>query len=112
MRPCMNLWIEDDGQVTLSLWRVSLLKAIEETGSISAAAKQLDVPYRRAWERLHESEERMGVELVAGQTGGRGGGGATLTRAGQEYVARFDKFAAGLDELVEERFEATFGDLL
>ena len=104
MRPRFNLWIEnEERQVTLSLWRVRLLKAVEQTGSITAAAAQLDVPYRRAWERLRETEERLGLELVAGQVGGPGGGGATLTEAGRDYVARFDRFSEGLHALIGER---------
>ena len=112
MQPRFNLWIEQDGEVTLSLWRVSLLKAVEETGSISAAAEQLGVPYRRAWERLRESEKRMGLKLGEGQVGGAGGGGAALTEAGREYVARFERFSEGLHDLVMERFDETFGDLV
>lgn len=106
-----NLWIEREGQVVLSLWRVRLLQAVERTGSISAAAEEMDVPYRRAWERLRESEERLGLKLVEGQVGGTGGGGAVLTKVGREYVARFERFSEGLEALVEERFEAAFGDL-
>lgn len=111
MRPRFNLWIESEGEVTLSVWRVRLLKAIDETGSISAAAAQLDVPYRRAWERISESEERLGITLVARQAGGSGGGGASLTEEGRDYVARFDRFSDGLRQDIEKRFEAAFGDL-
>jgi molybdate transport system regulatory protein len=111
MQPRFNLWVEKEGQVALSLWRVLLLKAIDETGSLSAAAKTLDVPYRRAWERVRESELRLGIKLIKGQTGGPGGGGSKLTEAGLEYVARFDRFSHGVRELVEERFEAAFADL-
>jgi molybdate transport system regulatory protein len=106
-----NLWIKRGEQVVLSLWRVRLLQAVERTGSISAAAEALNVPYRRAWERLRESEERLGFQLVEGQVGGSGGGGAVLTEAGREYVARFERFSEGLEALVEERFAAAFGDL-
>lgn len=106
-----NLWIEREEQVVLSLWRVRLLQAVERTGSISAAAEEMGVPYRRAWERLRESEERLGLKLVEGQVGGTGGGGAVLTEAGHEYVARFERFSEGLATLIEERFEAAFGDL-
>jgi molybdate transport system regulatory protein len=111
LRAGFNLWIEREEQVVLSLWRVRLLQAVERAGSISAAAEEMDVPYRRAWERLRESEERLGVKLVEGQVGGTGGGGAFLTEAGREYVARFERFSEGLETLIEERFEATFGDL-
>ena len=50
-----NFWIEKEGKVVLSSWRVGLLEAIEETGSISAAASKMGVSYRRAWDKIHES---------------------------------------------------------
>src|SRR5574342_836947 len=99
-----NFWIEKDGEVVLSRWRVALLQAIDETGSISAAAERLRVPYRRAWDKVHECEDRLGVKLIDTQTGGTGGGGARLTQEGAEYVKRFQKFSRGLDELVKDRF--------
>jgi molybdate transport system regulatory protein len=103
-----NFWIEKDGQVVLSRWRVALLQAIDEAGSISAAAERLGIPYRRAWDRIHECEERLGVKLIDTQTGGIGGGGAQLTPAGLDYVRRFQEFTTGLDELVKTRFREAF----
>lgn len=103
-----NFWIEKDGEVVLSRWRVALLQAIDETGSISAAAERLRIPYRRAWDKVHECEERLGVKLIDTQTGGTGGGGARLTQEGAEYVKRFQQFSRGLDELVKDRFREAF----
>lgn len=103
-----NFWVEKDGEVVLSRWRVALLQAIEETGSISGAAEHLNIPYRRAWDKIHECEERLGVKLIETQTGGSGGGGAQLTPEGAEYVRRFKKFSQGLDELVRNRFREAF----
>jgi molybdate transport system regulatory protein len=103
-----NFWVEKDGQVVLSRWRIALLQAIDETGSISAAAERLGIPYRRAWDRIHECEERLGVKLIDTQTGGPGGGGAQLTREGAEYIRRFQTFSQGLDELIRNRFREAF----
>ncbi len=108
MQAKANFWIEKDGQVVLSSWRVALLEAIAETGSISAAAAQMDVSYRRAWEKIQESEDRLGQKLVETQTGGAGGGGSQLTPAAKDYVARFQAFTAGLNATIEERFEEIF----
>jgi molybdate transport system regulatory protein len=108
MRVRANFWIEKDGEVVLSRWRVALLQAIEDTGSISGAAEQLGIPYRRAWDRIHECEERLGVKLIDTQTGGLGGGGARLTPEGAQYVKRFQEFTRGLDEVVKARFQEAF----
>ena len=111
MQPKSNLWIEKDGEVVLSRWRVNLLRAIDETGSISAAAEKMQVSYHRAWEKLHEMETRLGVALVETQTGGSHGGGARLTAAARDYIARFDRFSQGIDEIVARHFAESFGSL-
>ncbi|HLF29069.1 MAG TPA: LysR family transcriptional regulator [Anaerolineae bacterium] len=108
MEPRVNLWIEQDGEVVLSEWRVSLLEAIAQTGSISAAAAQLNVPYHRAWDKIHEMEAGLGVKLVETQTGGSGGGGAQLTPDGARYIEQFRRFQSGFKEQVERRFQETF----
>jgi molybdate transport system regulatory protein len=111
MRVKANFWVEKDGKVALSRWRVALLQAVDETGSISAAAERMKIPYRRAWDRIHECEERLGVKLLETQTGGPGGGGAQLTPEGAEFVRRFHKFSQGLDDLIKNRFAKAFEDL-
>lgn len=110
MRPRFNLWIEKDDEVVLSAWRVSLLLTIEETGSISAAAARLDIPYRRAWEKVHEMEERLGFPLLKTAVGGPHGGGAQLTSGAQREIARFQQFSQGIESIVEEHFRAVYGE--
>ena len=108
MRPRANFWIERDGQVLLSTWRVRLLEAIAETGSISAAASKMNISYRRAWDKIQESEERLGIKLVETQTGGEGGGGSYLTPVAADYIQRFHNFTSGLNGLVAQRFQENF----
>jgi molybdate transport system regulatory protein len=109
MYPKINVWIEIDEQVVLSRWRVDLLKAVAETGSISAAAERMGVPYRRAWEKIHEMQVRLGELLLDTQTGGPGGGGARLTPTAQDYILRFQEFSTGIDDFVEQQFRQAFG---
>jgi molybdate transport system regulatory protein len=106
--PHGNLWIESNERVVLSRWRVQLLEAIEATGSISAAAERLGVQYRLAWERLEEMEEGLGLHLVERHVGGAHGGGASLTPTGQDLIARFNAFAAVIDQTLHAEFERHF----
>lgn len=108
LEPRAKLWIEVDGEIALSGWRVALLEAIEETGSLAKAAERLAVPYRTALYKLREIERNLGVRLVATQSGGAAGGGSRLTPEGQELVRRWRAFSAGLDEWVAARFRAAF----
>jgi molybdate transport system regulatory protein len=111
MQPKINVWLEQNGKVALSLWRVQLLEAIAATGSISAAAKQLDVPYRRAWEKVQEIERGLGIQVITTAVGGSGGGGAQLTPAGRQVIAQFYTFIAGLEQEIHERYQRTFATL-
>ena len=108
MKPCFNLWVEADGAVVLSGWRVSLLEAIEASGSIRAAAEELHVPYRRAWQKVHEMEARSGRRLIDTEVGGEGGGGARLTPEAKDLIRRFHRFESGLDREIEQRYQRAF----
>jgi molybdate transport system regulatory protein len=104
-----NVWLEQDGQVVLSPWRVSLLQAIEATGSISAAARRMGVQYRCAWDKLDEMEAGLGVTLVERHVGGPDGGGSQLTQEGSAYVARFVEFIYRFEAMMIEEGRESFG---
>ncbi len=108
LEPKFNLWLEVSGRVALSIWRVDLLQAVGQTGSISAAAERVGVHYRTAWQKIHEMESRLGVQLVETQTGGRGGGGARLTAVAESYITRFNQLAAEVERTVGESYRETF----
>lgn len=110
MHPHLNVWIEHNGVVVLSEWRVKLLETIDQAGSISKAAERMNVTYHRAWEKLHEMEEGLGFKLVDAQVGGVHGGGAELTDKGRDLIHKFRAFDEGLSDEIEQRFARAFGD--
>jgi molybdate transport system regulatory protein len=101
--------VEADGAVVLSAWRIHLLEAIGATGSIRAAAERLKIPYRRAWQKVHEMEDRSGLRLLETEVGGEGGGGARLTDEAKNFIARFHRFEEGLDDEILRRYRDAFG---
>jgi molybdate transport repressor ModE-like protein len=105
-----NFWIEVDGDVALSEWRVALLEAVAETGSISAAAPKMGVHFRVAWRKIREMEARLGVRLVVGTAGGAHGGGARLTEEAQDCIRRFRQFVHGLQALAEKQYRDAFAE--
>jgi molybdate transport system regulatory protein len=112
MRPRLKVWIEtEDGRVALSEWRVALLQAVAEHGSLVSAARAMGVPHRTAWQRIQEMEASLGVRLLETVSGGLGGGGSTLSPAAQEFIRKYQTLRAGLDELVNKRFDAGFEKL-
>ncbi len=103
-------WVELSGMLVLSDWRVDLLMAVDELGSLSAAAERYDVAYRVAWGKIKDIEARLGITLLEGRSGGVGGGGTQLTPAGRDLVARYNSFRDGLSEEIERRFAEAFGE--
>lgn len=67
--------------------KIDLLRLVGETQSISAAARLLGIPYKRAWLLLDTLNQGFGQPLFVTATGGKGGGGAQLTTLGQELLS-------------------------
>jgi molybdate transport system regulatory protein len=66
---------------------IALLEAIGELGSISAAAKQLSISYRSAWDAVNEMNNLWDAPLVAKSPGGSKGGGTLVTPQGYDLIA-------------------------
>ena len=112
MRPRLKVWIEaESGGVALSEWRVMLLRAVAEHGSLVAAERAVGVPHRTAWQRIREMEACVGVPLVETTSGGQGGGHSQLSAVALDLVARYDSLRAGLEDLVQDRFQIEFAPL-
>jgi len=107
-----KLWVERDGKVALSDWRVELLTAIDETGSLAAAAERLHVPYRTAWYKLKGAEETLGFRLVDSESGGRSGGQTRLTPRGRELAERFQRASQEIEGTARRQLKAELGDII
>ncbi|WP_251330717.1 TOBE domain-containing protein [Haloplanus pelagicus] len=88
------------GDVTLTERDVALLRAIDDHGSINAAATSLGRSYSRAQQRIVELEEVFG-DLVARKRGGSGGGGSHLTDLARDLLSRYDRLRAEFSGVAE-----------
>jgi molybdate transport system regulatory protein len=82
--------------------RIELLAAIGETGSISAAARAVGMSYKGAWDAIDAMNNLADEPLVSRATGGRRGGGTTLTPRGQRLVEVFRAMAAEHARFVQQ----------
>jgi molybdate transport system regulatory protein len=85
----LRLWLERGGRAVLGDGRLELLEGIHSHRSISAAARNMGMSYRRAWLLVQDINEAAGLPLVEAVTGGRRGGGAHLTAQGVQAIALF-----------------------
>ncbi len=77
-------------KISIGPGKIDLLRSIDAARSISAAARALDMPYKRAWLLIDALNEGFGQPVVSTATGGRAGGGASLTALGRQLVAAYD----------------------
>ena len=84
-----RMWIEGASGTFLGCGRVVLLERIAAFGSISKAAKSMDMSYRHAWELVDSINRQAGRPLIETSVGGKKGGGTKLTEAGKEAVEGF-----------------------
>lgn len=86
-----------------------LLTRVQRTGSLRAAAAEMDLAYSKAWRVVKTSEDVLGFKLLRSQTGGKHGGGALLTPEAQDLLNRYCRFVEegerALDGIFAQCFE-------
>ena len=112
LRVRTKTWLEIDEQPFLGDGRYRLLIAIQQNGSINAAAKALGISYRKAWAQLQALEEISPVPLLERRTGGRGGGETHLTESALDLMQRFESLRVQVnnaaDSIYTECFKSKF----
>jgi molybdate transport system regulatory protein len=76
--------------------KIELLRLLDETGSITAAANHMGIGYRRAWFLLDSLQACFAEPLFTTTRGGRGQGGSCLTETGRDLILRFTRFQTEL----------------
>ena len=90
----IKIRIDFDGERYIGHGRIQLLELIGEHGSISKAAKAMDMSYKRAWYLIDGFNAMFADPLIERQHGGRGGGAAKLTPFGAELVRQYREMEA------------------
>jgi molybdate transport system regulatory protein len=103
-----KVWLEIFGRPVLGPGRRELLRAVDGLGSISAAARLLNLSYRKAWGQIKAMEGEFGLRLVSLKTGGAGGGGAQLTSDARNLLGKYDLLTEGVEERVNDKFKRIF----
>ncbi len=86
--------VTDGDVIAVGPGKIALLEAIAQTGSITAAAKHLDMSYRRAWLLLDELNRSLAQPAVDSAKGGSQGGGSVLTESGQQLITLYRRIEA------------------
>lgn len=92
----LRIVLEPD--IAIGPGKADILDGIRSTGSIAAAGRRMGMSYKRAWRLVEALNRAFKAPLVTTRKGGRGHGGARLTKAGEEVLARYRR----MERLTEE----------
>jgi molybdate transport system regulatory protein len=100
-----KIWFTDQNEKGIlgdGKWKI--LKAIDETGSLTSACEKLEITYRRTWNDLKAIEEQLGFALLEKSRGGAEGGSTSLTPEGKKLIRAFDDFHEKMDVIMQQHF--------
>jgi molybdate transport system regulatory protein len=83
--------------------KIELLEAIEGSGSLSQAAREISMSYRRAWLLVDSLNSSFRERVTLAATGGRGGGGVTLTPFGRRLIRSYRALERDIALLAKRR---------
>lgn|SRR5487761_370729 len=95
--------VDFNDQCSVGVGKIRLLEAIERTGSLSQAARELDMSYRRAWLLMDSMNAEFDTAVTSATVGGSGGGGARLTAFGRELIGAYRELESRLSTLAAEQ---------
>ena len=97
-----SLWLEGDGLRFFGPGPVELLEHIRDTGSISQAAKKMEMSYKKAWALINNLNSMSTRPLVITATGGEKGGGSSITAEAEEMIAYHQQLRQRFKKFLEE----------
>jgi len=99
-----RLYLNDS--ITVGPGKIDLLRKVDETHSISAAARALGMTYKHAWLLIDSLNQGFRRPVVESATGGRGGGGTTLTVLGKKLVEHYIALEVRLNSSAQAELDA------
>jgi molybdate transport system regulatory protein len=100
--PGIRFRVDFNDRCSVGIGKVSLLEAIARTGSLSQAARDIGMSYRRAWLLIDSMKAEFDTPVVSAMAGGSGGGGAQLTSFGRDLVQAYRELEGRLTSLTVE----------
>jgi len=98
-----KLWLERDGNYVFGQGAYEILKAVDETGTITEGAKRIEMSYRYAWGVIRGIEKKLGARLIETHKGGTvGGGGARVTELGHRLMRIYARVSEEFERAARE----------
>ena len=98
----IRCWIDIEGIRLFGPGRAELLSLIEKSGSISKAAKEMGMSYKKAWAMVDDLNARGRKPYVITQKGGQQGGGTALTETGKKAIIAYESLVRKLQTTADK----------
>jgi len=109
MRPKIKIWIENEaGDILFGEGKTSLLERIDALGSISKAAAEVGMDYKKAWGHIYLIEKKINNMIIVRKKGGKNGGGSALTQKGRELIHAYRAYREAVIAFSDEKFQELF----
>lgn len=93
MKPVTKIIFTDDNGIKFfGEGPLRLLRSVERTGSLRAAAMEMEMAYSKATKLLRQAEHHLGFPLTTRSAGGRDGGGSRLTPEGARFLRQYEAY--------------------
>lgn len=104
-----RLRVTSGDEIAIGPGKISLLEAIGETGSLTAAARSIEMSYRRAWLLLDQLNRSLKRPAVTSAKGGEHGGGSELTDVGRKLIELYRGIEATAGRVCAEEIRQVIG---
>ena len=86
------MFLDDNGEKFFGEGPAMLLRRVEATGSLHAAAMSMEMAYSKALKLIRNAEKALAIPLLTRSAGGKDGGGSCLTEEGKEWLERYEAY--------------------
>ena len=104
-------FFDESGEKFFGEGPARLLRGIDETGSLRAAAMSMDMAYTKALKLMKHAESALGFALIARTTGGKTGGGSVLTPEGKQWLRQYEAYRDACIKANQELYRQYFPKL-
>lgn len=104
------IFFDEDNEKFFGEGPCRLLHAVEETGSLRAGAASLGMAYTKALKILNHAEKALGFPLTIRATGGKSGGGSTLTEEGKAWLEKYEAYRDACKEANQKLYDQYFSE--
>ena len=85
-------FLDEQGEKFFGEGPARLLRAVERHGSLRSAAISMEMAYTKALKLTKQAEAALGYPLISRTTGGKDGGGSTLTPEGKRWLQNYEAY--------------------